>query len=346
MIARRLIESALAWSALTLWLSTAQADSVRYLSDASEPFNRRVVAEIESVGLEVEQPIAETAALPDDCVALIRVSNASGDVEVWLRNGSSLALATKLSRDMTATDDDSGVRIAEAVRGILAPLAEKRRAEAHGPLPPAPEPIPAPGPEPAAPGPEPAAAPGPEQAAAPRDTSSNAAASTRNWEAAAALAALSQPGGVGVGVLLGLRRRMAFELWADVSAVLPVVATSLEARGASAEVQARLVGGTLAWDFQNLVGFPLRAGAGATLAWVEARGDAAAPRRGVKDAAVAVLPHVKLQSGVDITRSLAAEVAALAAYSANRTDIAFGSEVVGTFGRPLLVGYVGISIRP
>ncbi|HMR75861.1 MAG TPA: hypothetical protein PKD61_12130 [Polyangiaceae bacterium] len=344
---QRGIISVLLSSAPLFWLSAAQADSVRYLSDASEPFNRRVVAEIESVGLEVEQPASETAALPDDCVALIRVSQASGDVEVWLRTSGSLALATKLSRDTAASEDDNGVRIAEAVRGILAPVAERRRQEAMGPLPPPPEPLPAP-PAPMAPAEPPVdIAPSPPPPPAPVDSgAARRASGASDWEAAIALAAVSQPGGAGWSAALDVRGRVVSALWAELGGVLPVTATTIEARGASADVDARFLCGTLAWEMRDVVGFPLRGGAGATLAWIETRGEAPAPRRGVKDSATAVLPHLKLHSGVDMNRVFAAEFGALAAYSVNRTDIAFGSEIVGSFGRPLLLAYVGISIQP
>ena len=346
MMPNRRICGALMLGALTLWLRAAQADSVRYLSDASEPFNRRVVAEVESVGLEVEQPASETAALPDDCVALIRVSQASGDVEVWLRTSGSLALATKLSRDAAASEDDNGVRIAEAVRGILAPVAERRRQEAMGPLPPPPEPLPAP-PAPVAPAEPPVEIAPSAPPSAPVDSgAARRASGASDWEAALALAAVSQPGGAGWSAALDVRGRVVSELWAELGGVLPVTATTIEARGASADVDARLACGTLAWDFRELVGFPLRGGAGATLAWIETRGEAPTPRRGVKDNATAVLPHLKLHSGVDMNRVFAAEFGALAAYSVNRTDIAFGSETVGSFGRPLLLAYVGISIQP
>ena len=87
-------------------------------------------------------------------------------------------------------------------------------------------------------------------------------------------------------------------------------------------------------------------GLGATVAFVEARGSAPAPRTGSKETTTALLPHLKVQSGVDFGRAFAGEVGGVAAYSANRTDIAFGSEIVGSFGRPLVLGYVGISIRP
>ena len=66
--------------AAVLWAQSASGASVRYLSSEAEAFDRRVVAELESVGFVVDQPASEVVELPEDCVAIVRVSG--GQVEV------------------------------------------------------------------------------------------------------------------------------------------------------------------------------------------------------------------------------------------------------------------------
>lgn len=332
----RILLSMLVCSMLLVWSATSRAASVRYLSDASETFNRRVVAEIESVGLEVERPASETDALPIDCVALIRVRESTGDVEVWLNTGTTLALATTVKRDAAATEDQDSVRIAESVRGILAPLAERREPEASGPLPPPPPPR-----ETSTKSGEPPPTPTPMP-----PTRAPSRSTAWNWESGALVALVSQPGGVGVSAGLALRRRLWQSLWADLSLALPLTATTLEQSDASAEVQTRLGNAGLSWDFRPASDVSLRAGAGASVAWVVTRGDAVAPRRGVTDSATMVLPHLSLQSGLDVTQALAVELGLLGAWSVTQTDIAFGSEVVATFGQPLLLLHLGVVLKP
>ncbi len=347
MISRAVRAAALFGCALLLGVSSASAASVRYFSDASEPFNRRVVAEIESVGFQVEQPESELSALPEDTVALVRVSTASPVVEVWLVDGKSLRLAATMKRDPALSDDQDSVRIAERVRGLLAPLAEKRKAAA-GVLPVAPEPIPPPVPLPV---PKPAA---PEQPPAeltpasvdqPHDVRSNQWG-PRDWEAAASLGVQSLPGGVGVSALLSLRRRIVGPVFGQLGAALPLTASTIERDGASADVDARLVFATLSYAWLESSRFGLHSGAGASLAWVEARGSARLPQLAQTDSTNAVLPHVTTDLTLKLNPRLGVGAGALLAYSPKKVDVAFGEDVVGSFGRPLVLGFVGISIQP
>ncbi len=332
--------------ALLLGASSASAASVRYFSDASEPFNRRVVAEIESVGFEVEQPESELSTLPQDTVALVRVSTASPLVEVWLVDGKSLRLAATMKRDSALSDDQDSVRIAERVRGLLAPLAKKSQAAA-GVLPVAPEPIPPPAPKPA-PSSTPLEQPVSEPAPAPVDRQSTFQGPHHpgDWDAAASLGVQSLPGGAGASALLSLRRRIVGPSFGQLGAALPLTASTIERQGASADVDARLVFATLSYAWLESSRFGLHSGAGASVAWVEARGNARLPQRAQNDSTTAVLPHVTTDVTLKLTSRLALGAGALVAYSPKDVDVAFGDEVVGSFGRPLVLGFVGMSIRP
>ena len=90
----------------------------------------------------------------------------------------------------------------------------------------------------------------------------------------------------------------------------------------------------------------LRSGVGATFAWVEARGDAPSPRRASDESAVRVLPHACADVAFRLTPAIGLAGGVMLGYAPAKLDIAFGSDVVGTWGRPLLIGFAGVSFFP
>ncbi|MCB9579667.1 MAG: hypothetical protein H6717_21740 [Polyangiaceae bacterium] len=318
--------------AAVLWAQSASGASVRYLSSEAEAFDRRVVAELESVGFVVDQPASEVVELPEDCVAIVRVSG--GQVEVWLNGDDGLRLAETMPRDPTL--DEDSVRIAERLRGLLAPLAHAP--EPHGELPPPPPPIPAPEPEP--PPPEPSAPPPvapPPRLEPPPD---------RDWEAGAGVAAASQPGGLGTAAAVWLRRRVVGHAFGELVGQWPLTSSRIERGTARADVDARLLSASASYAWLEEPAWTLRSGVGATFAWVEARGDAPSPRRASDESAVRVLPHACADVAFRLTPAIGLAGGVMLGYAPAKLDIAFGSDVVGTWGRPLLIGFAGVSFFP
>lgn len=318
-------------------LGVARAQSVRYLSEASAPFDRRMVAEIESVGLRVEQPAIEREPLPADAVALIRVLREPPVIELWLVRGQTVELAATLERDPSVTEERDTIRIAEAMRGFLVPLAE-RAAAATGTLP-APPPTVAdqPSPPPSVPPPPPAAPP----VAPPSRVYQE-----RDLGFGLALALSTLPGGLSGSVLVNGRQRVVSAAWVELGAAAPLTPSTLERGPASADVEARLLLAGAHWNFHELLGVSLRAGAGAMLGAVRARGRAPLPRPTKLDSTRTLLPYLSAGLELPFAPALAADLGGFVGYAPERVDVAFGSEVVGTFSRPLVVGHAGLVLRP
>ncbi|MFW5739850.1 MAG: hypothetical protein ACOC1F_05745 [Myxococcota bacterium] len=98
----------------SLLSSAARAETVRLISQANEPFNRRLEAELESMGLAVTS--ADTP-LGQDTVAVVLIGRAR--VEIWMVDEARrmrLAWVEETQTEMVPETD--GVRIAERVRAL------------------------------------------------------------------------------------------------------------------------------------------------------------------------------------------------------------------------------------
>lgn len=323
---------------VVLLVSThARASRVRFVSEASEPFNRRVVAELENLGFDVDQPIAVEEPLPGESVAIVHATNEPPQVEVWLvESAERVVLSNVIARDL-ADDDADSTRVAERLRALLQPLVGKSSAT----LPPVPE-EPAPTPPP------------PAIATQPSDTAWKPATPERSpppvMEESASVFGLeagafvhSQPGGAAVSVFASARYDFEHPLGARLFGAFPIAGTTIDEENASADVDARILGLALgvellppASDMRAFVGL------GGGLAWLHANGKADPPleARSVDEVTGLVYANgaFTFVVGNDVTLGLGV----LLGLAVPRTDIAFRGERVATWGRPLVGGTLGL----
>lgn len=317
--------------ALALLLVTAavQASRVRFVSEASEPFNRRVVAELSAVGFDVDETSDMSAPLPDGSVAVVHAKNEPAEVEVWLIEGADrVVLSTVIARDLESSDDADSTKIAERLRAFLQPLAEKK---------PEPAPAPAATETPLAPAPLP-----PAQHDLPPVRSRHAPV-TKNVLLDAGGAISSQPGGAAVSVALGVRYTFAHPLGARAFVAFPLRGSTLEDSGASADVDARLAGLSAQLDIMpKSSDLRLAFGAGGGIAWLHASGHAPAPREGQNVEKLAGLGFADATLGYRFLGDLSLVAGVLLGVSLPRTDIEFSGSRVGTYGRPLVLGTLSL----
>ena len=331
---------AIALAAMLIGLP-ALAARVRYLSDAGEAFDRRVTAELESVGFEVERNAAREAPLAEDTVAIVAATDEPPRVEVWLvSEGRQAALSTVIERDLAAGADTDSTRVAERLRALLQPLAPRPPAEPElerGPLPPPPPPIREPEPAPPPPLPQPAVDRAPGHA--PKSQAPIA------FDLGAA--ALGQPGGIGVSALLRARWEALPPFGAGLVVAVPVTKTRISEGGASAELDARLAGAAAHVSvLPSASDWQLRAGAGAGALWLTALGDAPAPRQGRSESSVVALPFITFDGARRLTGDVFVVAGALAGVTLPRADVELAGEPVAVWGRPLLLAHLGLGYDP
>lgn len=318
---------------VVLFSASAQASRVRFISEASEPFNRRVIAELENVGFDVDQVTRVEEPLPGESVAIVHATNDPPQVEVWLvESAERIVLSNVIERDLRDDDADS-TRVAERLRALLQPLVGKSSAT----LPPAtPEPV-APTEPPPVPPPAPAPllsspwSPLPPERRPPPEPPP----SVFGIEAGALLH--SQPEGVAVSFLASVRYDFAHPLGARLFGALPLAGTTLENDRASADLDARLLGATLGFELlpagSEIRGF---VGAGGGVAWLKASGNAEPPLRARSVQKAAGFVHVNASLAFVVTDDVTLGVGGLLGLAIPRTDIDFDGERVGSWGRPLV----------
>jgi hypothetical protein len=321
----------------------ASAARVRFVSDAGDTFDRRIVAEIESVGFEVERPEAREAALLADTVAIVSVLGEPPSVEVWLVDTQGNAtLSTVIERDPSAATDTDTTRVAERLRALLQPLAARQQQQQPLPVPPPPrrepEPQPAPLPEPV---------PRAPVVPAPVDRGASTEASRSRFGIGMAGAALSQPGGIAVSVLVGARYEALPPFGFELFVAMPITKTRLHEADASAELDARLAGiGAHVHVLPPESDWSLRIGGGCGIGWLTAIGEADPPRRGRTENAFVALPFARLDVARRLTSEFSITLGALAALSFPRADLELAGEHTGTWGRPLVLAHLGLGYDP
>lgn len=315
--------------ALLLVTGVVRAARVRFVSEASEPFNRRVVAELTSVGFDVDETHDVDAPLPEGSVAVVHAKNEPAQVEVWLLEATGRAvLSVVIERDLVSSDAADSTKIAERLRALLQPLAEAR-------------------PEPTATAPEPVPRRATGVVLPPvHDSLSERAPTVRGPQHLlldAGGAVSTQPGGAAVSLVAGIHYTVANPWGVCAFVAFPILGSTVEEPDASADVAARLIGLGGAVDVLPK-GPDLRfmVGAGAGVAWLTAKGQAVAPREGRNvetltglGFADAALAHRVLGDTWLVARGLLG-------IAVPKTDIEFSGSPVGSFGRPLVMTTLSI----
>jgi hypothetical protein len=327
------IASAALGLALLLVTGLVQASRVRFVSEASEPFNRRVVAELSAVGFDVDETTDMSAPLPEGSVAVVHAKNEPAEVEVWLiEGGDHVVLSTVIARDLESSDDADSTKIAERLRAFLQPLAEKG-ADPAPPSTPAPAaaetpPLPAPLPPVERERPTPHARPTPPP---------------KNVVLDLGGAISSQPGGAALSLAFGARYTFAHPLGARAFVAFPLRGSTLEESGASADVDARFAGLSAELELMpQRSDLRLAFGGGGGIAWLHAQGQAAAPREGHSVDTLAGLAFADAMLGYRFAGDFSLLAGALGGVALPKTDIEFSGSRVGTYGRPLLLGALAL----
>lgn len=332
------------WASFALLLSAtvAHAGSVRFVSAHDDPLNRRVIAEIESVGLDVVRSDSTQATDDANLVAIVRVLDDPERVEVWVLEAGRVTLAAIVSRDPLDAEEAHSVRVAERVRAVLQPVAQ-RLAPAK--------------PEPVAPSPPrepPSAKPPPKRKnlkpkgrPLARDPLPSGAigAERRRSELDLMGAVLMQPGGVAASAMVRVRYEIVGPLAAESMVMLPILPSTIEEDDASAEVSARLAGAGVCVPLLDATStLQLRPGLGVAAVWLGAVGQADPPLRGRRTSAVLALPYGTTDVVVRLTDDVPVVVGILIGAAAPRADIEFSGRTMGTWGRPALMGYLGTTL--
>lgn len=336
------------WTAMAAALGVAllavdaSATRVRFLSDAGDAFDRRITAELESVGFEVERPVSREAPLSGDTVAIVTVGGEPGRVEVWLVDARGNAtLSTVIERELGADAETDTTRVAERLRALLQPLAP---APEHPPLPSPPEPRPSPEPEPDAPLRQ--SAMPPPVPAVDRDRGADPERAPSPFAVDVSVAGVSQPGGIAASAWLGARHDTLYPFGLSLFVALPLTKTTVRDGDASAELDARLAGVSVHVHAIRDPDWQLRIGAGAAAAWLTALGDADAPRSGRTESTVAALPFASLDASRRLASDVFVALGIVGGVALPRTDVELSGEHAGTWGRPLLLGHLGIGYDP
>ncbi|MBK8997878.1 MAG: hypothetical protein IPM35_19310 [Myxococcales bacterium] len=308
---------------------TARASRVRFVSEASESFNRRVVAELRSVGFDVDEANDASAPLPEGSVAVVHAKNQPAQVEVWLIDAPGRAvLSAVIAREPVSGEDADSTKVAERVRALLQPLAarEPELVPVATDTPPPPAPL----------------APAPHDTL-PARVRTPAAQTPKRFLLEGGGAVASQPGGAALSFVAGARYGFARPFAARAFASFPLLGSTLEGAGASADLDAWLGGLSLLLDFLPPDSdVRLALGAGGGVAWLRAEGHAPDPRKGRSSDELAGLAFADAAFGYRVAGDFSLLSGALLGVALPRTDIEFSGSRVGTFGRPLVVGTLSV----
>ena len=231
----------------------------------------------------------------------------------------------------SAEDDEATqtVRASEQLRAFFQPLREPAPQWLSPPSPPIPVEWPAPSPAPL------------------RHTELPevlATAPTQRFMTGAAIAVPLQPGSPGVDLALRARWMATRVLGLGAMVTVPVIGSTVKSTEGSASVSALLCGAEIAAVLVDLQALRLSASGGLAVAWLRTSGFAVAPYVGHSDSVATSLPFLGLEAAPRLTDRLRVYVAGHAAVSLPRADIVFAGQTVATWGRPLGLLSVGLSV--
>jgi hypothetical protein len=345
---RRAAAALVALAALLPRPARAEGPRVLFVAPAPTPFSARVRAEIEAMGFEVELASelaveGSTSSSSSTSIAAARViEGPARRVELWIVDAATGRLTPRAVVLPSPDDDEASetIRASEQLRAFFQPL-RARLAPALGPPPALAAPLPAPTAPPAAPLPSVAPPPAVPPPVAPLST---APAPRPRFVVGADLAVPLQPGGPALH--LGLKGRwMALEhlgLGAFVS--VPLVGSTVKAAEGSASLNAPLFGLDLAAVAHPTPRLRLAASAGLALAWVRTSGFAEAPYQGQATSVVSAAPLFGVEIAPRLTDHASLYLDGQVGFALSRVDISFAGRPVATWGRPLALMALGVSI--
>ena len=337
----RLLLFALVW--LCALEGAALAASIRFIAESDTAFERRLAAEIESVGFEVEKPDSPESPLPEKTAAIVYVRNDPPQVELWLLGeDGEFALSSVVRDDAKAAGEDpdtATLRIAERLRALLQPIyvqaqAAEAAAESKQPEPPPvtePEPLP-----PVLPPPDPYESQWRHQPPPPH--------APREPRFIAAM-------GVGLGqhassvvpeATLGFDYRPLPALGLGALAVLPLSDAKISSASDRANLRAWMAGLHGYVRVSPLERIELQLGTGVLAAYVEAQGEAQSPRFGRRVSGLRWVPFLEGAVQYWLTTTWVLRGAGAIGLGLPDTPIAFAGETVTEWGKPWIL--TGLSL--
>ncbi len=335
------------WALLTLLFVFALsgngfAASIRFIAESDTPFERRLAAEIESVGFEVERPETPELRLPESTAAIVYVRNDPPQVELWLLGDTGKFELSSVVRDDVRTPDDeddtSALRIAERLRALLQPVyvqAQAAEAAARSQAPqPKPAPVSAPPPSVSTPPPSVSAPPPTPGRPARREPASDP---KRRFTAAIGLGLGQHTSDVIPQATLEFDYAPLASLGLGALVVLPLQKASIEADGDRAELEAWMGGVHGFARVSPLERLELQLGAGVLAAYVRAEGDADSPRFGRSVSGTRWVPFLEGAAAYEFSPEWLLRAAALVGRGLPDTPIEFAGETVAQWGEPWIL---------
>lgn len=331
----------LSWSALfsllgsLLWSGPAYAATIRFIAESDSPFERRLVAEIESVGFEVERPANPESTLPTTTAAIVYVRSDPPQVELWLLGETGrFQLSSVVRDDASEPDDDADtttLRIAERLRALLQPVYVQVRAA------------------------EVAAESQPPKSFEPREPEPRAAQPASHATRPIPRARVLEPeddlrdqtfsAAIGVGFAQHAsdvvpEATLAFDyaplrrLGLGALAIFPLRKAMIEAGGDRAELETWMGGLHGYARVAPLEPVELQLGAGLLAAYVRAQGDAVSPRFGRSVSGLRWVPFLEGAAVYAPTPSWQLRGAGLIGLGLPSTPIEFAGDTVAEWGKP------------
>jgi hypothetical protein len=339
----------------------AEGPPVLFVAPRATAFGARVRAEIEAMGFSIEPVEALDDAAHAVAAARVMESPPPKRVELWIREGPSGRFALRAVIQASPGEDDSTqtVRASEQLRAFFQPLrdAAPRTSQAPSDRTPIPadlnaSPLPAPL--------DPAALALPDLRAVPLPALlESPAPSAKEWRftADAGLGAAPQTGGVGMDLLLRARWMPNRVLGLGLSVDVPLLGSTVTSGGNAATVSATLFGAEVSAGYLERSGLRLAATAGIAVAWVHTMGFATGAGPGVKPVSMQPVVYHAANAATAVT-TLGIEVAprltprlflvlsGRVGISLPAAEIAFVTQTVGTWGRPvgLVTGGAGVEL--
>ncbi|MCA9642854.1 MAG: hypothetical protein H6718_20220 [Polyangiaceae bacterium] len=336
----RLALVALAW----LWISegAAYAASIRFIAESDTGFERRLAAEIESVGFEVEKPESPETQLPEQTAAVVYVRNDPPQVELWLLGESGKFELSSVVRDDAKTADEDAdtatLRIAERLRALLQPVyvqakaaeAAAQQAAAQGPPAPSNPPLVSVPQEP----PSPPRNTAPPRAGAPEPARPR---NERRFFAAMGIGLGQHASDVVPQGTLAFDYRALPSLGLGALAVLPLAKATISDGGDQAQLEAWMAGLHSYARVFPLEKVELQLGAGVLAAYVRAEGDAQSPRFGRSVDGLRWVPFLEGAAAYALTEAWLVRGAGAIGLGLPDTPIAFAGEEVAEWGKPWIL---------
>ncbi|MCA9633426.1 MAG: hypothetical protein KC766_37510 [Myxococcales bacterium] len=325
---------------ILLWMiafpAAARAASIRFVTESDTPFERRLAAEIASVGFEVERPESAKSPLPDTTAAVVYVRNDPPQVELWLLGqAGDFELSSVVRDDAASAGEDAEtatLRIAERLRALLQPVYVQARAAEAAAATEAPAPTPAP-PSTSAPSSEPE--PLVSSTPPPRDRVERARdLFARRFTAAMGLGLGQHTSDVIPQASFAFDYAPTESLAVGALAVLPLRKAVVKSGADRAEIDAWMGGVHGYARIAPLRAVELQLGGGVLGAYVQARGDAQSPRFGRTVSGLRWVPFLEAGVVYGLSPAWQLRAAGLVGVGLPDTPIEFAGERVAEWGRP------------